>query len=678
MTKIPTNKTNNDNGKFSDRLLKTDLDSASSERQRDKSIPATKLAPDNIKQDNSHLESVGELIRIEVEPPSNNPNKSTFQKLKAKTAAALIGSVVMLPILAVGSATYYFGSQAINEQTILAKRSNDLDLAEQELARQQKLLSILSIATGATALLAGAIAASSVKRLIDSMSRTSGEITAKTDTNTQVHKFVDRLTQSKSQKDLLKIIVKEVRTHLKCDRAIVYIPDKGKYGTIIAESVTSGYSQWLNKTIEDYFEVRYFNKCHNGKIRAIDDINKVDLIPSHKEQLEAMEVKANLVAPIVHEGDLFGLLLAHQCGSTREWQTGEIEFLYQIAQKTGIALKNARLNEDLLRLQAKVEKENKLLQKSQEAGLPTQLLNEYSLSISERVGRAELLQLVVEQARKIIECDRVMVYLDRSSNGDVVAESVAPGYPKALNSPQIKGLFARECSENHRSTTKVIDNVEQASLASSDLETLESLSVKASLIVPIWQNEQFGLLIAHQCQQPRQWLRSQIDLFTQLALQLGLVLDRVALQEELDAAKNARIAEIVRSDNRDGVNAQLKSPEDGLSIANQATLRNLQDRIRSSIPPRLPMEEITIEYSEAVLEPIESDDRELDPITESNNLKTAPNLPMNQFVGDLSDLSDKISQQSSIVTDSFQKLAQLAKQLSEDKESLNRDPISKE
>ena len=75
-------------------------------------------------------------------------------------------------------------------------------------------------------------------------------------------------------------------------------------------------------------------------------------------------------------------------------------------------------------------------------------------------------------------------------------------------------------------------------LIDSHREQLKSLAVKASLIVPILQGDRlFGLLIGHQCQQTRIWNSSEIDLFTQLALQLGSALDRVKLREELDLAK---------------------------------------------------------------------------------------------------------------------------------------------
>ncbi|MEM8832661.1 MAG: GAF domain-containing protein, partial [Cyanobacteria bacterium P01_G01_bin.19] len=432
---------------------------------------------------------------------------------------------------------------------------------------------------------------------------------------------------------------------------------------------------------------------------------------------------ANLVTPILNEGKLFGLLVAHQCSQPRHWQDYEIRWVTQIATQVGFALDNASL-----------------LQRSQETGLPTQLLNNFSFGISERVNKLELLKIAVEQARKVIKLDRVIVYqFDHDWNGNIVAESVIPGYPRALNSQITDPCFAREYAEKYRQgRTYAINNVYQANLTSCHLEQLEPLSVKASVVVPILQNEElFGLLIGHQCQQPRQWLQSEIDLFAQLAIQLGLALDRAILQEQLDAAKNVKLGETTQ---------QLPAKQDfnreisQLLLENQAALRDLRAKIdkktgsfspqqlyyreidnkpknmqidnevaaaqraiaeatkkvevlnqshqnlhqmvaiidnlkqkmdRSSQLPRLPMGEIAIESSEAILEPIDDYDRDLYATTEqlAEDSNTPPNLlMMNQFIGDITDLSDKISQQSSIVTDSFQKLAEFAQQLSEDRE----------
>ena len=461
-----------------------------------------------------------EIIEVEVKSLKNNLEKSIFQRLKAKTAAILIGSAVMLPILAVGTATYYFGSQAIDKQTILAKRANDISLAETELARQQRLLAALLIGTGTTALLAGAVAALVTKRLLEGISKTFKEESTLEVGETQVYReFIHNLSQSVSQKDILQGIVEEARTYLNCDRVVVYSLNQDKYGAIVAESVVPGYTQWLGITIEDpCFEAKYFDKYRNGRVRAINDINKVEMTPCHKEQLEAMEVKANLVTPIVNEENLFGLLVAHQCESSREWQEGEIEFLRQLAKKAGLALENAQLLNNMDRLQTQAETERQW----------THYFTDAIQYIRQSIKQDDVLDISVEEVRRVLECDRVVVYsLNQDKYGIVIAESVSAGYPRALNKTIEDPCFEARYLDKYRDgRVRAIDNIYEAGMTKCYIEQLETLEVKANLVTPILnEGKLFGLLVAHQCSQPRNWQDYEIRWVTQIATQVGFALD---------------------------------------------------------------------------------------------------------------------------------------------------------
>ena len=539
MTKTPSNKTNNGKDKFSSRVLKTGINrqvnltnisqsSASSNNGEDEStsveVSKSVVLKPAKEQANSHTENVdkkgGEIIRVETKSPSKNLGKSTFQRLKAKTAATLVGSAIMLPILAVGTVTYYFGSQAVNKQAILAKRSdNNVDLAEIELARQQELLAALLIGTGITALLAGAIAALGTKRLFDSMSQTSSSEIAE-ESKPQVYKeFIHNSSQSVSQKDILKAIVEEARNYLNCDRVVVYSLNQDKDGVIVAESVALNYTQALDKTIEDpCFEARYLDKYRDGRVRAIDNIYKAEMTSYHGEQLEKPEVKANLVTPIINEDKLFGLLVAHQCDKSRQWQQREIEFLRQLAKKAGLALENAKLLDDLVCLQTQVERERKW----------TNYLTNAISYIRASTKQDEVLDISVEEVRKVLECDRVVVYsLNQDKYGVVIAESVAAGYPRALNKTIKDPCFEARYLDKYRDgRVRAINDIYQAGMSRCYIEQLEKLEVKANLVTPLLnQGKLFGLLVAHQCSEPRNWQDYEIRWVTQIATQVGFALD---------------------------------------------------------------------------------------------------------------------------------------------------------
>jgi two-component sensor histidine kinase len=59
--------------------------------------------------------------------------------------------------------------------------------------------------------------------------------------------------------------------------------------------------------------------------------------------LRQFNVKANLVLPIVHSQQLWGLLIIHQCDRPRSWQSSEIKFAKQIAEQISSAAQKEKL-----------------------------------------------------------------------------------------------------------------------------------------------------------------------------------------------------------------------------------------------------------------------------------------------------------------------------------------------
>ena len=150
---------------------------------------------------------------------------------------------------------------------------------------------------------------------------------------------IDKIVNEQEQADILNTTVTEVRNLLKCDRVVVYSLSQDSYGVIVAESVAVGWTKALGQFIDDpCFEARHLEKYRQGRVRAWDNVDCDDATPCFLEQLEPLEVKAKIVTPIINDGQLFGLLIAHQCSETRNWQTQEINWLAEIATQLGIML----------------------------------------------------------------------------------------------------------------------------------------------------------------------------------------------------------------------------------------------------------------------------------------------------------------------------------------------------
>ncbi len=155
---------------------------------------------------------------------------------------------------------------------------------------------------------------------------------------------IGHIRASLEEEHVLQTAVEEVRRVLECERVVVYSREEGSRGVVVAESIAPGWPRALGQTIKDpCFEARYDEQYQNGRVRAFESIYEAGLTSCYVEMLEKLAVKANLVAPILNEGKLLGLLVAHQCSEPRNWQQLEIRWFAQIAAQVGFAIDNARL-----------------------------------------------------------------------------------------------------------------------------------------------------------------------------------------------------------------------------------------------------------------------------------------------------------------------------------------------
>ncbi len=146
----------------------------------------------------------------------------------------------------------------------------------------------------------------------------------------------------------------------------------------------------------------------------------------------------------------------------------------------------------------------------------------------------------VQEIRLALKTDRVVVYgFNENWQGTIIAESVGDGWPRAIGAKIDDPCFADKYVERYRKgRVQPTENIYKAGLNECHLKQLEQFAVKANLVAPILQGDHLlGLLIAHQCSGPRAWQQGEIDLFAQLAAQVGFALDRANLLKQQRTAK---------------------------------------------------------------------------------------------------------------------------------------------
>ncbi|MEY4518832.1 MAG: hypothetical protein RLZZ499_1431, partial [Cyanobacteriota bacterium] len=172
-----------------------------------------------------------------------------------------------------------------------------------------------------------------------------------------------QIYQSLNLEQIFQTTVDAVRQFLDTDRVVVFQLQPDGNGVVVAESVTKKWQSLKDSSIFDpclaennirrerpavlnydsHFNENYVERYRQGWVTAKSDIYDGSIDPCHVKLLAQFQVRANLVIPIMHEKQFWGLLIAHHCSEPRVWRSLEIELLQQLTTQVSIALRQAQL-----------------------------------------------------------------------------------------------------------------------------------------------------------------------------------------------------------------------------------------------------------------------------------------------------------------------------------------------
>jgi PAS domain S-box-containing protein len=172
-----------------------------------------------------------------------------------------------------------------------------------------------------------------------------------------------KIRQSLHIQEILQTTVTEVQRIFQTDRVLIFQLWLNGFGKIVTEAVNPNWISVLGRNItDDYFASEYLQRYSQGRIYTIADIEKADVPHCLIEFMQEFEVKAKLAVPIFLKEKLWGLLVAHQCTSPRQWSSFETELMGQLADQIGIALAQAQLLEQETRQSQELARSNAELQ----------------------------------------------------------------------------------------------------------------------------------------------------------------------------------------------------------------------------------------------------------------------------------------------------------------------------
>jgi methyl-accepting chemotaxis protein PixJ len=344
--------------------------------------------------------------------------------------------------------------------------------------------------------------------------------------------MIETMRQSMGESALLNTTVTELRYALKADRVMFYRCNDDWSGTILAESVGSNYRQFMGQTIHDLFREGTIDRYQDEQVQVIPDVSRLGLTKTHREILTKFQIKASLIAPILQHGKLVGLLCAHQCATTRDWDLDDVDVFAKLSSQLGFVLEQSAL----------ISRQAKSVEKSR-------VLNEIVDSMRRSFKEDDILNTTVNELRYTLNADRVVVYrIDRDQSAIILAESVGLTFTKICGRV-LRHPFPAAVMDRFRvGQVWCMPDVDAEGLPPDFRAMLDEFQVRGSIVAPVVQNgELIGLLAVHACQDPQAWEKEDIGLVARLGGQLGLALNQAMIlrRQTLSAERLRTLNEIV-------------------------------------------------------------------------------------------------------------------------------------
>ncbi|MTJ21411.1 response regulator [Dolichospermum sp. UHCC 0352] len=179
-------------------------------------------------------------------------------------------------------------------------------------------------------------------------------------------------------------------------------------------------------------------------------------------------------------------------------------------------------------------KRKQIEEELKQQNLRSQLLADITLKIRDSLQIDDILQTSVTEVKKLLKADRVLI-LELEENGNLTArkEALIPGIPVVIGEQIFDPCFVEKHAHKYaQQWITSIDDIEKANIQLCHRQLLERFHIKANLVIPIFLEDEFwGLLIAHQCTQPRHWNTWEREFLRSLADQIGIALVQAKLLE---------------------------------------------------------------------------------------------------------------------------------------------------
>ncbi len=249
-------------------------------------------------------------------------------------------------------------------------------------------------------------------------------------------------------------------------------------------------------------------------------------------------------------------------------------------------------------------------QQIQASATRDRLLREMTLRIRQSLDLGQILNTTVCEVRQFFQADRVFIARNQADqHGVVVAESVVNTVPSAIgNTIYTEKSWDVVTSLFHAGKVQVLNDVLNE-LDSKTVPTVlqnyyETYQIRAGMAVPLMiQDSIAGLLVVHQCHEPRQWQSFEVAFLERLATVVAIATQQADLYQQVQelntnleqqvqdrtAQLEKRMVELqelnqLKDDFLNAFSHDLRTPMMGMSLVLSNLLQSEQDHLSIARP----------------------------------------------------------------------------------------------
>jgi len=153
-----------------------------------------------------------------------------------------------------------------------------------------------------------------------------------------LQRVIGHLSTTLERDSLVTQVTGDLQQKLGVDRVLLYYFYRNWKGRVTFEVLSDPkFSIFGSTGPDECFNEDYAELYLAGRVRAIADIEAEPIADCHRDFLRNMQVRANLVVPVLIPAGLWGLLVAHHCQGVHPWAEADIVAMQQGAETLAMA-----------------------------------------------------------------------------------------------------------------------------------------------------------------------------------------------------------------------------------------------------------------------------------------------------------------------------------------------------